>query len=188
MKRLMIAVFLMSLLAAVGMVAAQDDVKLCDATLLTAPAPDGKSVQDALVAQMEVLTEAAKAGDVAAWLKGAADLRFGLGLVESECAGRYFSSEGKGLKAVVGPIGLPDGIWKAVLHSDGMLTTVKVTSVSGTCHDGFLDTIFTVSQTPIDAAQETIIKPTGGCIALFEIENIGGKAWDFSLQPVSLNQ
>lgn len=188
LKKIVLIVGLVVGLMMVGIVSAQDtEAKLCDPTVLTTVAPDGKSIQDALSLQMDGLEEAAAAGDVAAWLKAASDLRLSLGLVESECAGRHFSSEGKGLKSLVGPIALPDGIWKASLRTDGMITTADITSVNGDCYE-FVSNLFMVSQATLDVAQEALMKTSGGCIAMIEVNNVGGKAWDLTIEPISLTQ
>jgi len=183
--KLLVVGLLVGLMIIVIGSASTQDAKLCASDFLSVPAPDGHSIQDALVDLMAAMTDSAKAGDIKGWLKQSADLRLILGLMEAECSGRHFSSEGKGLKSLVGPIALPDGIWKASLHTDGMLTSATVTNVKGTCFE-LIPNLFMVSQTTFDVAQESLLTTSGGCIAMIQIENIGGKQWDLTLEPISL--
>ena len=78
-----------------------------------------------------------------------------------------------------------DGIWKATLRTDGLATTVNVTNVHGDCYN-IVPTLFLVSNGSMVVPNEALTTASNDCIAMLQIEQIGGTAWDLTIEPISL--
>lgn len=176
----------MGLLALASGVIGQDDMNPCSAADVLDVEYEGIIEREWIESVAQSLDIAAQEDNMNDWLAAADDMREALSRVEAACRGLVFNSEGKGLKSLVGPIELADGLWKASLRTDGMITTATITNVEGSCYE-IVPNLFLVSEATLDVAQEALMKTSGGCIAMIEIENVGGTAWHLSFEPISVN-
>lgn len=165
---------------------ADDPAILCPAERFLSLAPDGKSIMDTLEGQVTTLRELAEADDMEAWFKQLSEFRAGLSFLEIECRGKRFNSQDEGLNPVVGPVAFLSGTWKASLKTDGLITNVTLTSVQGQCYE-FMGLLFTSADQPVEKPSQTLFKTTGGCLAMIEIDQVGGTFWDLEFEPVTLD-
>lgn len=176
-----VTLFLFGVLwGAIG-VSAQDAVAPCALGDALNVEYQGMVQRDWLEALITTLTTNIKDDDITNFLGTAQELRRVLARADATCRGLHFTSAKEGLQPVLGPISLPDGIWKATITTKGFVT-VKAEAINGDCDDALLFNLFSDQAT--DGAQ-VIIKPSGGCEALISISNTSDP-WDLIFEPVKL--
>lgn len=177
------------LLTVLGMTigaAAQDAAQPCKAADVLDVEYQGAVQRDWIATMMATLTKTAETDNMTDWLSAATELRTVLARLDANCRGLHFTSEANGgLSAVIGPVSIPDGIWKVSLLSDGSYESVKMTSVDGECYD-VISTILTTADDISKNPLQKVLKTTGGCQGLIEVTQLDGTMWDLIFEPVKL--
>jgi hypothetical protein len=89
-----------------------------------------------------------------------------------ECSGLSFNSDDDGLEAVIGPVDIPEGLYRATATADGFLA-VQIEPLEGDCGPtGFGSAIFNLSQGDAVDGAESLLE-SDGCSALIITSNTG---------------
>lgn len=128
---------------------AQDDVPECDYT----PTLE------------EIINLATEPDDAAAALDEIAAI---ISAAKIECSGLSFNSEDEGMQPLIGPITLPEGMYRATLTIDGM-GMVSMESLDGNCgEDQFGLPLFMVMEMGESETQALVDAGGGECLIKFE--------------------
>lgn len=185
--KIVVLVGLLLTLIAMSMgVIAQDTASPCAAADVLDVEHQGIIEREWIASMAITLDTTAKDDNMTDWLGAAREMRETLARVEANCRGLHFTSEDEGMKAVIGPVTFPDGVWKLAMEQDGMIATVKLTDLAGTCYD-FISNVLTVSGDTAGNPAEVVVK-LKGCEALIEVESVGGKGWDLMFEPIKLDE
>lgn len=174
MKRAVGLISVLLLLMGLVPVMAQEGAS-CDAAALTA-------VSDALAEANDAAKAAIEAGDLEGALAALASVKTPISAAEAACSGLTFSGTND---SVVGPVELPEGIYKATATTDGFIS-VLVTALSGECGSGsarsMRQLLFNVSKGEAAAGAEALLF-SAECSALFEVGNVQGD-WEIRFEKV----
>lgn len=174
MKRTVGLISVLLLLMAMVPVMAQEGAS-CDAAALTA-------VSDALAEANDAAQAAIAAGDLEGALAALATVKEQISAAEVACSGLTFSGESG---SVVGPVEMPEGVYKAVATTDGFMT-VQVTALSGKCGAGnaqfMMPGLFIISKGQASSGAEALMF-SEGCSALFEVGNVQS-GWELRFEKL----
>jgi hypothetical protein len=89
--------------------------------------------------------------------------------VRTECYGLTFTSEQEGMQPVIGPVSIPEGLYRATATTTGFMIA-EVDPLEGQCSARGFGSLFNLSRdTAIDGAQAVF--ESSGCEALIAISN-----------------
>lgn len=96
------------------------------------------------------------------------------------CTGLAFSSEQDGQQPVIGPVTIPEGIYRVTATTEGYLIA-KVDVLNGECGDGYGSLFNVTSGTASNGAQEVF--ESAGCEALISVSN-AQEAWKLEFEKL----
>ncbi len=168
--RVVVTLFILNVIFGVWTASAQSTSKACTQDNVNlAIAAVAKSAQDA---------QAAK--DPKAALDILASVSSKITALQADCNGLSFSGN---TNSVIGPIELPDGIYKAVADTTGFLSAT-ITAVDGDCHQGagqFGSPILYMLTDKATNAQSVI--SSSGCTALIEVTTVQAE-WSLRIEKI----
>ena len=155
MKKLIIFMVGLVVIGLIPVTIAQDEGAVCDYA----------AVAEELA---EIVGGIAEADDPDAALL---DLEKAVVAARIECGGMIFTSEEEGLQPVIGPVELPEGMYRATLTIDGM-GVVELDVLDGSCGDSIGMPVFMVLDMggAPDGAQ-TVVE-SEGCEALISFSSV----------------
>lgn len=167
MKRNLILVLTALLLMSAVNVWAQDDAPTCDAA----------ATADVLIELVEALRTADSPIEALGAIRDAASI------AAAACSGLNFNSDDEGMMPVIGPVEIPEGLYRATLTTDGYFI-MELDPLSGKCGEGsrFSNSIYLImAGTASDGAQ--VVINSEGCEALFSISNVN-EPWTLSFEKL----
>lgn len=146
---------------------AQDDAPTCDAA----------ATADVLAELVEALRTAENTIEALGAVRDAASI------AAAACGGLNFTSDDEGLMPVIGPVVIPEGIYRAKLTTNGFFI-LELTVLDGSCGEGRRSSalVFATSRGEADEGLEVIFN-SEGCETLFAISNVSD-AWELSFEPL----
>ncbi len=99
-------------------------------------------------------------------------IRDAASIAAAACSGLTFSSDAEGMMPVIGPVEIPEGIYRVTLVTEGFFI-MKIDALDGECGEGsrMSSGAFSVMQdTATNGAQ--IVVNSEGCEALLSISNV----------------
>ena len=169
-NRIMFFVFVLGIMITIVPVTAQDQSSACTKDSVNlAIAAVAKSAQDA---------QAASDPKAAVDLLAAASAT--ITALQAECNDLSFSGN---TNSVIGPIDLPDGLYKAITDTTGFLSAT-ITAVDGDCHQGAGDFGSPMLYMLTDKASnaQSVIN-SKGCTALIEITVVQAE-WTLRIEKI----
>jgi hypothetical protein len=155
LRFLFMVALVIALLSMTAVVSAQDDESdTCDYATFS----------DSLTEQIATLADEE---DPAAALR---DIQSQIGEFQAACAGLSFSSEEYGLQPVLGPLTIPEGVYRLTLTTDGAFI-LSATILGGECDElDYLGLFLIFPGTAAEGAQTVL--DTGECEVLLQISNV----------------
>jgi hypothetical protein len=87
-----------------------------------------------------------------------------------DCGGLAFNSDDEGLMPVIGPVEIPEGLYRVTFTVNGM-ASVDIEAVEGACEvDGFMGLFFSMEMGGVEGAQA--IFESDGCEALIMFSDV----------------
>jgi len=167
MKRIMVFVLALLLMASAVSVLAQDDAPVCDAA----------GTADVLAGLVEALRTAESPIEAISAVRDAASM------AAAACSGLNFSSDVEGMMPVIGPVGIPEGLYRVTLTTEGYFG-MTVDALDGVCGEGtrMSSRAFNVFSGTATAGAEIVII-SEGCEALFSVSNVTAP-WTISFEKL----
>jgi len=165
MKRFILAGLLAAALASGAI--AQDAGRPADC-------PTGDVVVTALASMAAELT-----ADGAVTLALLDTLRAEISAYTVACTGLAFSSERDGMQPVIGPVVIPEGIYR-VTATTASFMIAHITALQGECGDGY--SLFNVTQGNATNGVQAVFE-SAGCEALIEVSNTR-EAWTLEFEKL----
>ncbi len=165
-----LVLFVLCITIAVVPVTAQDTASACNKDNVNlAIAAVAKSAQDAQAA-----TDPKAAVDLLASTSSK------IAALQADCNGLLFSGKTNG---VIGPVELPEGIYKAITDTTGFLSAT-ITAIDGDCHQGAGSFGSPMLYMLTDKASnaESVISSTG-CTALIEVSVVSAE-WTLRIEKI----
>lgn len=156
MKRLILGLSILMLIAIAGFVIAQDEAP--------APACDAAAATEDLGALVSGLTEA---GDLSVALRG---LQGRVSDYVIACGGLTFDSETAGMMPVVGPFDIPTGVYRVTAKTEGYMIA-KIEGLEGECGDYNIGSLFSISKGQASEGAQMVFN-TESCRGLLTISNV----------------
>lgn len=116
------------------------------------------------------------AGDVSA-------LQAELSSFSAACSGLAFDSETEGLQPVIGPVEIPEGLYRLVVTTPGYYI-MDIEPLEGECgpRGGFSTNVLNISRDTATEGAEALVE-SSGCEALLVIDNVTD-AWRVSFEKI----
>lgn len=96
-------------------------------------------------------------------------LKVDISLFEASCSALSFSSEIEGLQPVIGPVEIPEGVYRAIATTEAAMI-VQVDAIEGECEGRGFGSLFNLSGGQgVDGAESLFISE--GCTAFISISN-----------------
>lgn len=169
MKRICGLLLLLVLLAvsAVSVWAQEDEAPECDAA----------ATADVLAELVEALRTAENPIEALGAVRDAASL------ATAACSGLSFNSDDEGLMPVIGPIEIPEGVYRVTLVTEGYFI-MKVDALDGACGEGtrMSSNAFNVGRDSATNGAEVVII-SEGCEALLSVSNVT-KSWTLGFEKL----
>lgn len=138
------------------------------------------SVNLAIAAVAKAAQDAQAADGPKAAVDVLAEVNGQIAALQAECNGMSFSGTTNG---VIGPIELPEGIYKAVADTTGFMTA-QINPIDGDCHQGAGDfgtpLLYMLSDKATDA--QSVIS-SDGCTALIEVTVVAAE-WSLRIEKI----
>lgn len=99
----------------------------------------------------------------------------------AECRGLSFSSDTDGMQPVLGPITLPEGIYRATVTTTGFFIG-DIELIDGECESTGFGSVFNLSPGQADAGAQAVIR-SAECRMLFPVENTR-EPWTLIFEPI----
>jgi hypothetical protein len=164
MRKLLVMIMLVALFSVVyTSVAAQEEPEECDAegaiTAITEIAADTK------IERLDILRA----------------IRDAVTKTLIECEGLSFSSTDDGKQPVLGPITIPEGLWRITVDTTGYFQ-LSFDVLEGTCEgDGFSQLLF--NEFEGEAINAQTLFTSEGCEVLFTVDNVS-EDWELSFEKL----
>ena len=143
--------------------------------------PAGCDLEAAIADARDALDEAEALldDDPEAALEALAEMRSALATAEAACMGLAFQGEAE--DAVIGPVTIPAGMYRAVATTPGYLA-VRITVIEGECRGSSAGSLFNLGRgDAADGAEALFTSEEGGCTALLELSNLTD-AWQLAFE------
>ncbi len=167
MKRIGLLVLALLLMVGAANVLAQDDAPACDAA----------ATADVLAGLVEAVRTAESPIEALGAVRDAASIAL------AACGGLNFSSDVEGMMPVIGPVEIPEGIYRVTVITDGYFIA-SFDVLDGQCGDGrlFLPGLFIVSAGDATEGAQAVVN-SEGCETLISIENVT-EDWSLSFEKL----
>ena len=167
MKRIGVVVLAALLLVSAVSVWAQDDAPVCDAA----------ATADMLAGLVEALRTADSPIEAIGAVRDAATE------AAAACSGLNFNSDDEGLMPVIGPVEIPEGLYRVTLTTEGYFI-MHIDPLSGNCGEGrmFSGSAYNLMAGDAKDGAQVVIN-SEGCEALFSISNVT-KPWTLSFEKL----
>jgi hypothetical protein len=96
-------------------------------------------------------------------------VQFDISMFQAECSGLSFSSEIEGLQPVIGPVEIPEGVYRAIATTEGFMSA-SVEVIEGECEGRSFGSLFNLFQDQATEGAEALFI-SEGCTAFIEISN-----------------